>query len=58
MVGFYLGPQRTVILNTADLINEAMGMDDLADRPQLPSLETVRGSLRYCSRITTSTILS
>ena len=33
MVGLYLGPKRTVILNDYDLINEAFFRDDFVGRP-------------------------
>ncbi len=44
MVGFYLGPERTVVLNTPELIHEAMGMDEFADRMSFKVLEATRGA--------------
>ncbi len=42
-MGLWLGPQRTVVLNTAELIHETMGKDEYADRPDFPVIEATRG---------------
>ncbi len=47
IVGLQLGPDRTVILSSTDLINEAMFRDEFSDRPAFKALRTSRGETRY-----------